>query len=123
MDPRREWVSHRLFREKCIQTESGGVYIKDLRVIDRVMSEMVLVDNASYSFGFQIDSGIPIIPFYDSKEDTELKSLARYLRGMAQSDDVREMNKNHFLFRKIIESKSAQDAFEKVFVEKQGRGE
>ena len=84
---------------------------------------MVLVDNASYSFGFQIDSGIPIIPFYDSKEDTELKSLARYLRGMAQSDDVREMNKNHFLFRKIIESKSAQDAFEKVFVEKQGRGE
>jgi CTD small phosphatase-like protein 2 len=74
LDPKREWVSHRLFREKCIQTESGGVYIKDLRVIDRVMSEMVLVDNASYSFGFQIDSGIPIIPFYDSKEDSELKS-------------------------------------------------
>lgn len=42
---------------------------------------------------------------------------------MAKSDDVREMNKNHFLFRKIIESKSPQDAFEKVFIEKQGRGE
>ena len=73
IDPKREWVSHRLFREKCIRTESG-VYIKDLRIIDRVMSEVTLVDNASYSFGFQIDSGIPIIPFYDSKEDIELIS-------------------------------------------------
>jgi CTD small phosphatase-like protein 2 len=30
---------------------------------------MVLVDNAAYSYIFQLDNGIPIIPFYDSKSD------------------------------------------------------
>jgi len=33
------------------------------------MKDMLLVDNAAYSFGFQLENGLPIIPFYDSKED------------------------------------------------------
>ena len=31
------------------------------------MSDMLIVDNAAYSFGFQIENGIPIIPYYDNK--------------------------------------------------------
>jgi CTD small phosphatase-like protein 2 len=30
------------------------------------------VDNAVYSFGYQLDNGIPIIPFYEDKRDEEL---------------------------------------------------
>jgi len=37
---------------------------------------MVLVDNAVYSFGYQLENGIPIIPFYDDKEDEELLHLS-----------------------------------------------
>jgi CTD small phosphatase-like protein 2 len=33
---------------------------------------MVIVDNAAYSFGYQIANGIPIIPYYQDKNDTEL---------------------------------------------------
>ena len=55
------------------------MYIKDLRIFsDRNISDIVLVDNASYSFGFQIDNGIPIVPFYNSKDDVELIILGNY---------------------------------------------
>ena len=39
----------------------------------------MLVDNAAYSYGLQLGNGIPIIPYYDNKDDTELKSLMGYL--------------------------------------------
>lgn len=50
-----------------MKTEEG-VYIKDLRIIkNRNLKDMVIIDNAVYSFGFQLDNGIPILPFYDDK--------------------------------------------------------
>jgi len=36
---------------------------------------LVLVDNAAYSYAWQLDNGIPIVPFYDNKEDRELWGL------------------------------------------------
>lgn len=46
------------------------MYIKDLRIFeDRNLADIVLIDNASYSFGTLLDNGIPIIPFYYNKED------------------------------------------------------
>lgn len=47
------------------------------------MKDMVIVDNAVYSFGFQLDSGIPILPFYDDKNDEELKHLSYYLKCLS----------------------------------------
>lgn len=44
-----------------------GVYIKDLRIFaDRCLSDIVLIDNAAYSFSYQVENGIPIFPFYDN---------------------------------------------------------
>ena len=40
------------------------MYVKDLRVINRDLKDVVLIDNASYSFGFNINNGIAI---YDKK--------------------------------------------------------
>jgi len=51
------------------------MYVKDLKVIDRDLSQMVLVDNAAYSYAFHLDSGIPILPYYEGKVDYELKAL------------------------------------------------
>lgn len=53
------------------------MYVKDLRIFEhcRRMEDIVIVDNAVYSFGFQLENGIPIIPFYEDKEDEELLHL------------------------------------------------
>ncbi len=72
LDPNHEYIHHRLFRDNCVQTEEG-IYIKDLRIFKgRNLKDIILVDNAAYSFGYQIENGIPIIPYYDNKEDREL---------------------------------------------------
>jgi CTD small phosphatase-like protein 2 len=75
LDPKAKYISHRLFREHCWQTEEG-VYIKDLRVLrNRDLANVLLVDNAAYSYYFQLENGVPIIPYYDDKTDKELLSL------------------------------------------------
>jgi CTD small phosphatase-like protein 2 len=67
IDPEKKYVHHRLYREQCITTDEG-VHIKDLRVLgNRDLKNIVLVDNAAYSFGYQLENGIPIIPFYENK--------------------------------------------------------
>ena len=72
---------------------------------------MLIVDNAAYSFGFQIDNGVPILPFYDNKEDRELLSLRNYLMGVKDCRDIREINKRMF---KLGEMGGFQDIEEAV---------
>ena len=51
MDPTGELIQHRFYRTSCVKTE-GGEYIKDLRVFNNVeLKNILLVDNAVYSFG------------------------------------------------------------------------
>lgn len=53
--------------------------MKDLRLLNRDLSRMVLVDNAAYSYCFQVNNGIPILPYYEGSTDYELKALKEYL--------------------------------------------
>ena len=63
--------------------------MKDLRVIgNRNMKDMLLVDNAAYSFGFQLENGLPIIAFYDNKDDQELKHLTQYMKTLHDVTDL-----------------------------------
>ena len=57
---------------------------------------MVIVDNAVYSFGFQLDNGIPIIPYYSDEDDEELFHLIPYLEVLSLSEDVRSKNREAF---------------------------
>lgn len=55
---------------------TGGMFTKDLRIFaDRSLDQLVLVDNAAYSYAWQVDNGIPVIPYYDNKDDKELQQL------------------------------------------------
>ena len=79
-----------------METEEG-VYIKDLRIIsNRNLKDIVIIDNAVYSFGFQLDNGIPILPFYEDKTDEEMLHLIYYLKCLSQFDDIRDQNKKAF---------------------------
>lgn len=48
----------------------------------------------------QVDNGIPIIPYYQGKEDFELKALEKYLQSMALEEEVREINRKTFKLHK-----------------------
>ena len=51
LDPTGELIQHRFYRPSCVKTE-GGEYIKDLRVFKNIdLKNILLVDNAVYSFG------------------------------------------------------------------------
>ena len=97
IDPSREIFDLRLYRESCIY--NNGVYIKDLRIFEgcRDLADVLIVDNAVYSFGNQLENGVPIIPFYNDPEDAELIHLAHYLQIVANDGgDVREHNRKAF---------------------------
>lgn len=83
LDPTGELIEYRLYRDSCMATEEG-VYIKDLRIIkNRNLKDIVIIDNAVYSFGFQLDNGIPILPFYEDKTDEEMLHLIYYLKCLS----------------------------------------
>jgi CTD small phosphatase-like protein 2 len=68
-----------MYRQHCVETVDG-LYVKDLRIIRNIsLSDIVLVDNSVYSFGYQVDNGIPIISYYDDPGDEELLHLAYYI--------------------------------------------
>jgi CTD small phosphatase-like protein 2 len=115
LDPTHELIAHRLFRDHCVQTEEG-MYIKNLRVLgQRNMNEMLLIDNAAYSFGFQVENGIPCIPFYDNKSDQELKHFITYAKHLATVPDIVAFNQNYFKLHKYTEDVNPENVADKLF--------
>ena len=95
LDPGRELVHHRLYRDHCILAH--GYYIKDLRMLaGRRLQDMVIVDNSVHCFGYQLDNGVPIVSWYDDPHDQELKHLADYLEILKDLPDTREANRRNF---------------------------
>ena len=77
LDPEGKIFQHRLYRQHCYILGNEW-HVKDLRIINRDLSDMVLVDNAPYSYAFQLENGIPILPYYEGS-DFELAALENYL--------------------------------------------
>jgi len=97
----------RLYRQHCIPTPFG--HIKDLRILkNRDLKDILIIDNSCLSFAFNINNGIPILPFYDNDKDEELKHLTYYLSCLEESDveDIRVHNNEAFGLLKL------RDAFE-----------
>jgi len=97
IDPNREVFAARLYRQHCVDTQYG--LIKDLRIIgNRDLKDMILVDNSALSFAFNVNNGIPILPFFDDLADEELRHLNYYLNCIrdANIEDVRKHNDEAF---------------------------
>ena len=97
LDPKNEFITFRLYRENCYRTKDG-IFVKDLRVFaNRDPKDLILIDNAYYSYGFNVTNGVPILPFYDDKDDQELKELTEFLKKIKDVEDVREVLKKVFM--------------------------
>lgn len=108
-DRDRRLIHHRLYRQHCIQYENN-IYLKDLRILGRDLQNVLIVDNAPYSFAAQISNGYPIIPFYDYREDRELGKLEEYLESIQDVEDVTEANRKKFKLHEIAEEDASKYA-------------
>lgn len=60
-----------LSREHCSNLD--GNYVKDLRVIQNVVvDDIIIIDNLISSFALQLSNGIPIKPYFSGSNDSEL---------------------------------------------------
>jgi CTD small phosphatase-like protein 2 len=51
LDPNQTLIHHRLYRENCVMVD--GIYMKDLRIFTNWdLPNIIIVDNAAYSFGY-----------------------------------------------------------------------
>lgn len=81
--------------------------VKDLRIIEnRDLKDIILIDNSCLSFAFNINNGVPILPFFDNENDEELKHLTYYLNRLQDQsiEDVREQNIQAFGLLKLKDS-------------------
>ena len=79
--------SFRLFREHC--SMKGMTYIKDLNKLGRNLKDVIIVDNSPLSYTFNKENGIPILTWFNDKNDKELDYLLPILEFLSLVDDVR----------------------------------
>ena len=88
-------VMHRLFREHTKYQD--GKYIKDLSVMNRDLSRVILLDDDPAAFQLQPENAIYIRPYTNArdKNDSALEDITPFLRAVNNEDvpDVRSLIK------------------------------
>ena len=63
-------IKYRLYRDHC--TYINGIFIKDLKRLNRNLKDVIIVDNSPLAFAFDSENGLPIKTWYDDPDDIEL---------------------------------------------------
>lgn len=104
LDPNREFIDQILHRQHC--TFINGMFVKNLNIAPQCGGELenvIIVDNYVHSYALHLDKGIPIKPFYGSKEDKELIDLANMLHLTDDYPTLQDFMRSHFDFPKLYE--------------------
>jgi hypothetical protein len=82
-----------LFRDNCSVRENGS-YFKDLSLLNRNLSNLIMIDNISFNFeGFEYN-GLPINEYWGHQNDQQLNKLLNILHDIlcstsAPNEDIR----------------------------------
>ena len=74
-------------RENC--TFMNGIYIKELKKLNRNLKDLIIVDNSPLAYTFDINKGLPIKTWYEDKKDVELYKISSILKFLSTTKDVR----------------------------------
>lgn len=88
LDPQKV-IRTRLFRESCVYYE--GNYVKDLSLLDRDLSNTIIIDNSPNSYIFHPENAIDCTSFIDDPKDRELNQIGDFLKGIHGVKDVRNI--------------------------------
>mmetsp|Transcript_8748 Transcript_8748/g.9265 ORF Transcript_8748/g.9265 Transcript_8748/m.9265 type:complete len:315 (+) Transcript_8748:47-991(+) len=80
-------IYKRLFRESCVYHE--GSYVKDLSLLNRDLSQCIIVDNSPLSYLFHPENAIDCTSFINDPDDREMWQIGDFLEHLHQVDDVR----------------------------------
>ena len=81
-------IKYRLFRDHC--TYINGIFIKDLKRLNRNLEDVIIVDNSPLAYAFDSDNGLPIKTWYDDPDDIELMKIEPLIIFLSQTKDVRK---------------------------------
>ena len=80
-------IKYRLFRDHC--TYLNGIYIKELKRLNRDLKDVIIVDNSPLAYSFDVENGLPIKSWYDDMNDKEFDKILPLLEFLSKVEDVR----------------------------------
>ena len=80
--------SYRLFREHCTLINTS--FVKDLKKLGRDLKDVIIVDNSPMAYLLNSDNGLPILTWFDDKNDRELYKICPILEFLSLVPDVRD---------------------------------
>ena len=99
LDPENN-IKYRLYRDHC--TFINGIYIKDLKKLNRNLKDLIIVDNSPLAYAFDMDNGLPIKTWYEDPTDIELIKITKLLEFLSKIKDVRKYIKKFVKENEIL---------------------
>ena len=85
---KKGYCPFRLFREHCSLINT--TFVKDLQRLGRDLKNIIIVDNSPLSYSLHPENGLPILTWFEDKEDRELYSIIPVLVFLSTVPDVRD---------------------------------
>ena len=92
-------IKYKLTREHC--TFLNGIYIKELKKLNRNLNDIIILDNSPLAYSFDNDNGLPIKAWYEDKNDNELDKVFPLIDFLSNVKDVKKFIKQFVINNEI----------------------